>query len=179
MTAQPDEPDDAALLRRAREGSEQAFADLVTRHRRRAWAVCLRITGNPDDAEDALQEALTAAWQHLDRFRGDARFSTWLHTIASNAALGVIRRRRDTPVDEVPERDHGRDVADRVADVDRVRTALLKLPEDFRQALVLREFGDLSYDEIARVQGVGVQTVKSRLNRARTALAAQLVVAGS
>ena len=164
--------DEAALLDRARDKDPQAFIELVTRHRGAAWAVCLRITGNPHDAEDALQEALTAVWQNLDRFRGQARFSTWLHRIAANAALMVVRRRRDLPAeDDAFDVGAASDAFAAYDESDRVQAALRRIPEDFRVALVLREYGDLTYDEIAAHQGIPVQTVKSRLNRARRAMA--------
>ncbi len=169
--------DESRLLDRARRGDATAFERLVNDHAQRAWAVCYRITGNRHDAEDALQDTLIAAWQNLDRFRGESRLSTWLHRIAANASLAVVRRRRDVVMDELPA---GRaetgaaDLYDRLAESDRIEVALRTLPEDFRVALVLREFGDLSYQEIAIHQGVPVQTVKSRLNRARAAMAAAL-----
>lgn len=177
--------DEAALLERARAGDESAFAALVTPRRVRLWSVCLRVVGDRHDAEDALQDALTAAWLHLGSFRGEAKFDTWLYRIASNAALAVARRRRERTVDPDDLGDlggHGdaaragghRDHADTVADTDRVRRALAALPEQFREAVVLRELADMTYDDIAAHQGVGVQTVKSRLNRARAQLAAAL-----
>ena len=165
--------DDTALLELCREGDSRAFGELVSRHRTHAWAVCLQITGNHHDAEDAFQEAITAAWQNLHRFRGDARFSTWLHRIAANAAIATTRRRTPDPTapeDLVELHDHTSLTADRIADVDAVRTALAALPEDFRVAIVLREFADLSYVEIAEHQGIGIQTVKSRISRARKQL---------
>lgn len=178
MTAVMD--DEFTLLTRARSGDQQAFAELVGLHRSRIWAVCLGIAGNPADAEDALQNTLVAAWQNLEKFRGESRFSTWLHRIASNNALMIVRKRKDhttltdftdeaaqpiTLVDDTPALD------DRVATRDAVRAGLAELPEEFRTALVLREFGDFSYADIAEHQGVGIQTVKSRLNRARSQLA--------
>ncbi|HEY1134189.1 MAG TPA: sigma-70 family RNA polymerase sigma factor [Nocardioides sp.] len=169
--------DEAALLERARDGDAEAFEALVRPRRSRLWSVCLRVVSDRNDAEDALQDALTAAWLHLGSFRGEARFDTWLYRIASNAALAVARRRRERAVDptELPEDGElQRDHADQVADVDRVRRALAELPEQFREAVVLRELADLTYEEIAAHQGVGVQTVKSRLNRARAQLAAAL-----
>jgi RNA polymerase sigma-70 factor (ECF subfamily) len=170
MVAAPE--DEANLLDRARAHDPQAFVDLVTRHRGAAWAVCLRVTGNPHDAEDALQEALTAAWRNLDRFRGQARFSTWLHRIAANAALAVVRRRRDVPTeDDAFDAGVAVDAFASYDESDRIQAALRRIPEDFRVALVLREYGDLTYDEIAAHQGIPVQTVKSRLNRARRAMA--------
>lgn len=176
---------DAATLMAARTGDQQAFAQLVGEHRNHIWAVCMSITGNAQDAEDALQETLISAWQHLDRFRGDAKFGTWLHRIAANCALAVVRRRKpdtDTVDFTDTERpvvlvDSAPAVDERVARRDQVRAALATLSEDFREAIVLREFGDLSYEDIATHQGVGVQTVRSRLSRARSQLATALATA--
>ncbi|MFW0783655.1 sigma-70 family RNA polymerase sigma factor [Gordonia sp. CPCC 206044] len=172
--------DEAVLLMQAREGDQHAFAQLAGAHRTQVWAVCLNICGNHHDAEDALQNTLVAAWQNLHKFRGEARFSTWLHRIASNNALMVVRRRKanttltdfDDPEQAVQlaDDDGGTTFDERVALQDAVRDALAKLPDDFREAVVLREFGDLSYADIAAHQGIGVQTVKSRLNRARSQL---------
>ena len=168
--------DEAALLERARGGDGRAFEELLTPHRAKLWSICWRITGNQYDAEDALQEALTAAWLHLGSFRSDARFSTWAYRIASNAALAVVRKRRDIPVDDFPDlgEPSGVDFAEVIADRDRIQTALAGIPEQFREALVLREYGTLTYEQIAEHQGIPVQTVKSRLSRARAAVAAAL-----
>jgi RNA polymerase sigma-70 factor (ECF subfamily) len=161
---------EADLLAQARTGNPRAFDLLLAPHRDRLWGVCLRVTGNAADAEDALQECLLAVWQNLARFRGEARLSTWLYRIASNAAIGVVRRRREfaTEIEETADPRSG--IAERVADQDQVQRALRLIPEDFRVALVLREYGDFTYEEIAAHQGILVQTVKSRLNRARAAL---------
>lgn len=169
--------DERGLIAAAQEGDQRAFAELVRRHRNHAWAVCLQITGDRHEAEDALQDALTAAWQNLHRFRGAAKFSTWLHRIAANAALMIVRRRREVlnPTDEeVDQVDPAPSPADRVVDRTVVRQALARLPEDFREALVLREFGDLTYAEIAEHQGVALGTVKTRINRARRRLVEDL-----
>lgn len=166
---------EAELLRRAVDGDGRAFADLVATHRDRTWAVCLRITGDRYDAEDALQEALAAAWRNLARFRGDARFGTWLHRIAANAALKVVERRRDVSLEEVPDQPgSASEFTQTIVERDAIGAALALLPPEFRTALVLREYADMSYVEIAEAQGVGVQTVKSRLNRARRAVHAVL-----
>ena len=102
---------------------------------------------------------------------GDARFSTWLYRIATNASLAVVRRRRDEPAEVqdhwVVESDRTHEVEDR----DEVQRLLARVPEHYRAALVLREYGDLSYEEIAVALSIPVQTVKSRLHRARAALA--------
>lgn len=160
---------EAGLVRQARAGDGDAFVELIGTHRNAAWAVCLRITGNPHDAEDALQDTLVAAWRNIAQFRSDARFSTWLFRIGANAALAIVRRRPEI-VEYVDRVATGGDPGDRVADADRVQMALLTLPETFRVALVLRIYGDLSYQDIAVYQGIPVQTVKSRLWRARSML---------
>lgn len=174
MTTQPD------LLARARAGDAHAFAELVGAYRARLWSICLRITGNEYDAEDALQDALTAAWLHLGSFRGDASFGTWCYRIAANASLAVVKKRRDIPTDTFEHLDTaaGGDFTAALADRDRINAALAGLPVQFREAIVLREYGDFTYQQIAAHQGVGVQTVKSRISRARAALAARLSEAG-
>ncbi len=161
------------LLAWAREGDEAAFAELVERSRKRLFAVCVRITGDEHSARDATQNALLDAWRALPRFEGRSSFSTWLCQIGSRAALGVVRKRRAEPMGEVPEPTGPFSTAldETVTAVSAVRWALEKLPPDFRQALVLREYGDLSYQEIADEQGIPVETVKTRINRARRAVA--------
>ena len=174
-----DHATERSLVSRARDGDQAAFADLASLHRAKLWSICLRTTGNEYDAEDALQDALTAAWLNLGRFRGEASFGTWAYRIAANAALAVVRRRRDQPMDpmdqlDAVDRGDGHDFTVSVAVQDQVSAALATLPETFREALVLREYGDLTYEQISAHQAVPVQTVKSRLNRARRALAEQL-----
>lgn len=165
--------DETALVSRARSGDDSAFAELVELHRPAWWLICLRLTGNPHDAADALQDALTAVWLHIGTFRGEARFGTWTHRIAVNAALAVVRGRREIPSEQV-RTDHGlraRDFAEAVVVRDEITRALEGLPVAFRETLVLREYGGLSYAEIAHHQGIALQTVRSRLHRARSAVA--------
>ena len=167
--------DEISLAQSAAAGNARAFAELTEPHRAHLWAVCYRVTGQRQDAEDALQDALVAAWRNLGQYRGDARFSTWLHRIAANAALRVAQRRREEPraaMDDQPIA--GMPFATLVAERDALQRALNLLPPDFRTALVLREYADMTYADIAAYQGVGIQTVKSRLNRARRALQALL-----
>ncbi|KZF03376.1 MAG: sigma-70 family RNA polymerase sigma factor [Rhodococcus sp. (in: high G+C Gram-positive bacteria)] len=173
---------ESELIAACRLGDHRAFADLVGLYRTNAWHVCLQITGNTHDAEDAFQDTVTAAWQNLHRFRGEARFNTWLHRIAVNAALAVVRRRKptsslDDDTTDEPGIDLGHDqprIDDRVATASVVHQALNELPEDFRVAIVLAEFADLPYADIAEHQGVSVATVKTRIHRARKQLAVLL-----
>lgn len=163
------------LIRRAAAGDGAAFAQLIEPCRDRMWAVCYRITGRHHDAEDALQDALTAAWRHLGSFRGTARFSTWLYRIATNAALGIVQRRRDIALDGIPETPAAGSFADQVDAGDALQRALAQLPPTFRATVVMREYADMTYADIAAAQGVNIQTVKSRLNRGRRALRELLV----
>ena len=174
--------DETDLLVKARAGDQRAFAELVTMHRTHVWAVCLNIVGNQADAEDAMQDTLIAAWQNLSKFRGEAKFSTWLHRVAANAALAVIRKRKaKTDIVDFNDTEHPILVEDdapafddQLAIRDQLRMALAEIPEDFRTALVLREFGDMTYEQIAEHQGIPVQTVRSRLNRARKQLSERI-----
>ncbi|MEL4317945.1 sigma-70 family RNA polymerase sigma factor [Leifsonia sp. YIM 134122] len=165
-----DDASEAPLLDRARTGDKRAFDELLRPHRDRLWGICVRVTRNRADAEDAVQNAMINIWGGLTRFRGDSAFSTWIYRIAANAALGIVRQRRDIPVAEVYDvhPDPGfEDTVDKGIDL---QAALAEVKMDFRVALVLREYGGLSYEEIAEAQGVPVQTVKSRLHRARAAV---------
>lgn len=171
-TARHRAEDEASLVARARAGDQRAFAALVEPHRSMLTAVCYRIVGDEGAAEDALQETLVAAWRHLDRFQGRSKFSTWLYRIAHNAALASARKTVAEPIDSLERgATAGPSLDDTVSDVRSVRWALARIPPDFRAALVLREFADMSYDEIARTQGIRVETVKTRISRARQALA--------
>ena len=95
-------PDDRALLRAHVEGDADAFGTLFARHRDRLWAVALRTTGDPEEAADALQDALIAAFRRADTYRGDAAVTTWLHRIVVNACLDRLRRRKVRLADPLP-----------------------------------------------------------------------------
>lgn len=169
--------DERELLAKAKQGDRRAFDALLSPYRDRLWATCLRTTEHRADAEDALQDALIAIWQNLPKFRGEASIGTWAFRIATNAALAVIRKRREVTVGDdeqsqsIFEQDApSPDFAEEHEARDTVQLALAKLGEDFRVALVLREYGDYTYEQIAEYQKVPVQTVRSRLNRARKQL---------
>ncbi|WP_344781109.1 RNA polymerase sigma factor [Gordonia caeni] len=160
----------AALLQSAMAGDQHAYAELAGAHRNRLWSVCYRITGNPEDAEDALQETLLAAWRGLATFRGDSAFSSWLYRIASNAALAQAKRRPQTLTIENHEFAAEGDFTTDVAWSDLIQEALDNLPEHYRVPFVLRVYGDLTYQDIADQLAIPVQTVRSRLSRAKRAL---------
>jgi RNA polymerase sigma-70 factor (ECF subfamily) len=183
--AGPDQPDDRRLLADHVAGDPDAFGTLVRRHRDRLWAVAVRTTGDPEEAADALQDALISAFRSAGSYRGEAAVTTWLHRIVVNASLDRIRRRQARPALSIDHHDvaaggragdlsglsSGRDdVAVTLTRLD-VRAALAKLPEPQRVALVLVDLEDLSIAEAAELLGVPEGTVKSRCSRARTALA--------
>jgi len=170
---------DGELVRRFLAGDAGAATELITRHERRVYAVCLRVLGNPDDAADAAQDALLAMIRKLDGFRGEAAFTTWLYRVAMNVCYDHLRRAKRRPVlrrdDDAPAPEPAlNDHADAVAGAHDVAAALEQVPEDFRVAIVLADVHDLPYDEIAKVLDLPVGTVKSRVHRGRIALAKAL-----
>ena len=170
---------DGELVRRFLAGDAGAATELISRHERRVYAVCLRVLGNPDDAADAAQDALLAMIRKLDGFRGEAAFTTWLYRVAMNVCYDHLRRAKRRPVlrrdDDAPAPEPALDDhADAVAGAHDVAAALEQVPEDFRVAIVLADVHDLPYDEIAKVLDLPVGTVKSRVHRGRIALAKAL-----
>lgn len=169
-------PDDLELIERARQGDGDAFAQIMQRHEDRIFGLALKMMGNRQDALDATQEAFIAAYRRAGSFRGDAAFSTWLYRIAINTCRDMLRKRDRTPqpIDEegrIEERD-GATPADDVAGlrVDLGR-ALDSLSDEYKEAVLLHDVGGVPYEEIARLTGVAVGTVKSRISRGRRKLA--------
>jgi RNA polymerase sigma-70 factor (ECF subfamily) len=153
-------------------GDASAFGTLATEARAMIWSVCLRITGNTYDAEDALHDTLLAAWRGIQQFPREYSFGTWIYRIAANAALAIVRSRRSTEVEVDGTYTPERDFAEHLAEADLVQRTLNTMPTDLRVALVLRELCDYTYAQIADYQGVGVPTVKSRIARGRLAFEA-------
>jgi RNA polymerase sigma-70 factor (ECF subfamily) len=174
------EPTDEALLAAHLRGDSRAFGELVGRHERRIYGLCLRILGNREDAEDATQEAFLAALRKAASFRQAAAFSTWLYRIAVNAATDQARRRGRARLAMLDPEDAGLPVApggeldEVVATAVAVQTALAQVPEEFRVAVVLCDLYRLPYADAAQILEVPVGTVKSRVFRGRVALAEHL-----
>jgi len=166
--------------------------ELYRRHERRVYNLALRTLGNPWDAADVAQEAFIKAFKNLDSFKGEARFGTWLHRIAVNAAYDHLRRRKPEPMESeviddlsgpsgtasvVATGRHGIDPAvDGLSEP--LRNALMDLDEGFRFAVVLCDLLGFPYIEAAEILGVQEGTIKSRIFRAREALATALVASG-
>lgn len=184
--------EDTDLVKRARAGDADAVTELYHRHERRVYNLALRTLGNHWDAADVSQEAFIKAFRNLDSFKGEARFSTWLHRIAVNAAYDHLRRQRPEPMDAEILDDlsgpagtaavvgSGRDGIDPAVDglSAPLRAALMGLEEGFRFAVVLCDLLGFPYSEAAQILGVQEGTIKSRIFRAREALATALTSAG-
>jgi RNA polymerase sigma-70 factor, ECF subfamily len=171
LAAQPD----VVLVAAAQRDEVDALNTLLERHHDRVRNVCHRITANQADAADATQEALIAIAKGIRRFDGTASFSTWIYRIATNASLDELRRRTRRPVptdasDMTAERATYSDFGSVDATVD-LSNVLGRLPVEFRAPLVLRDVCGLDYAEIAEILAIPGGTVRSRIARARSAVA--------
>ena len=181
---------DQQLVARAQRGEKHAFELLVAKYQRRLLRLISRLVRDPAEAEDVAQEAFIKAYRALPQFRGDAAFYTWLYRIGVNSAKNfLVSQGRKAPtstekdVDEAETFDEGEQLRDintpesmlmsrQVAAA--VNAAMDRLPEELRTAVTLREIEGLSYDEIADVMNCPIGTVRSRIFRAREAIAAEL-----
>jgi RNA polymerase sigma-70 factor (ECF subfamily) len=160
---------ESQIIRRASQGDGAAVRALYERYAPRVFAVVRRIAGDDELAQDYAQEAWIRAIRALPTFRGDARFSTWLHRIAVNAALQAVRkadtrRKREAPMPEmVPVGPKGGDVILR----DRLEIALDRLPEGMRRILTLHDVEGYTHEEIGDMLGINSGTSKSQLSKAR------------
>ncbi|WP_207782478.1 RNA polymerase sigma factor [Phytoactinopolyspora limicola] len=176
----PTAVDDLVLARRAGLGDRQAFTEIARRHGAAMYRFARRVLLSDADAEEAVQDALVSAWQHLAEFRGDAALRTWLFRLTLNRAHNLRRQRRPEPreVDEdtlppASGADPEGSTIERelVAALDR---ALAQLPERQRIIWLLREVDQLSYEEIADITHTSKDAVRGQLHRARRTLAERL-----
>lgn len=177
------DPDMAVLVERAAAGERKAFDDLVRLTHRDAFGLAVRLTGNEEDARDVVQDAYLRAYRSIGRFRGDARFSTWLYRIVANCASTHNTRKGrhrtevladdDAVVDVRPEGDpvQAAEAADLREELD---AAVQELPPRLRSVIVLRDVYDLPHEAIAEELGISVSAAKVRLHRARRRLREQV-----
>ena len=168
--------DENALIEQAQHGDRNAFGELVSRYYPGVVQVVYRLCGETGLAEDMAQEAFLRGWTNLPSFHPQTSLRNWLYRIAVNATLDVLRRKTEDTLEEeavqmVPDQAAGPEATL----IEKERVALLQhamrtLPEAARSVLVLREYGGLSYQEIASVLDVPIGTVMSRLNYARNRL---------
>jgi RNA polymerase sigma-70 factor (ECF subfamily) len=178
--------DDRALLEALRAGDEAAYEKLVRENAPRLLAVARRFLGDEESARDAVQDAFLSAFRGLRDFEGGSRITTWLHRIAVNAALMKLRTRRrkpEEPIDDMlphwqpdghPAQPAAPWAADRLVERQqlgvKVRESIDRLPDPYREVLLLRDIEELDTDETAKLLGITTNAVKTRLHRARQAL---------
>ena len=190
MSPVSDRDEDQRLVEAAQRGDKRAFELLIAKYQRKIFRLLSRLVRDPAEVEDVAQEAFIKAYRALPSFRGDSAFYTWLYRISINTAknwLSAQGRRAPTSTatdfDEAETFEHG----DQLRDMDTpdsllltkqvgeaVNRAIDKLPEDLRQAIVLREIEGMSYEEIAEAMNCPIGTVRSRIFRAREAIATEL-----
>ncbi len=181
---------DQQLVERVQKGDRRAFDLLVGKYQHKIMSVISRYIRNPDEVQDVAQDTFVRAWRALPRFRGDSAFFTWLYRIAINTAKNhlVAKSRRPPGTDIDIDDAQFLESADGLRDTDTplghvltaeigetVQRALAGLPAEMRQAVMLREFDGLSYEQIAEVMDCPVGTVRSRIFRAREAIDELLV----
>ena len=167
---------DAELLAAHIAGDRYAFEELFYRHHRQLYRLARLTTRDPEDAADALQDAMLKAHRRARTFRNDAAVTSWLHRIVVNACLDRLRRDRVRPAEPLTDEDVAA-VGDPTAQVDTaivIETALMRLPVEQRAAVVAVDMQGYSVAETARLLGVPQGTVKSRCSRARARLADEL-----
>ncbi len=174
---------DEDLIARVQQGQRRAFDELVRRYKGRLHSFILRMVHEPVEADELTQDTLIRAYVHADKYREIARFSTWIFTIATNLVRNRMRQRRREPSllplnpapedDEIPldPPDLGPDPSRAVESQElgrMISLATSRIPEKYRVPFLLREVEQLSYEEIQKVTGLKLGTVRSRINRART-----------
>jgi RNA polymerase sigma-70 factor (ECF subfamily) len=167
------------LVQRAVAGEREAFDEMVRRTHGDAYGLALRLTSDEEDARDVVQDAYLRAYRSIDRFRGDAKFSTWLYRIVANCASTTTGKRRRHRHEELPDEAHVPDVRPDgdpavQASVGDLRAqlddAIRDLPPRLRSVVVLRDVYDLPHEAIAEELGISVSAAKVRLHRARRRL---------
>ncbi len=184
---------DQLLVERVQRGDKQAFALLVSKYQRKIERLVSRIVRDPDEISDITQEAFIKAYRALPKFRGDSAFYTWLYRIAINCAKNYLAgqgrrpRTQSSPNAQNPDGSETFEDNENLSDIntpesllmgkqvaETVNQAVADLPEDLRTAVTLREIEGMSYEEIAQAMHCPIGTVRSRIFRAREAIAERL-----
>ena len=170
--------DDADLVRRVLRGDAGAFAGLVAHHRDRLARYAVRMLGNREDAEEAVQDAFIRVYHNLGRFRDDARFEPWLFRILANRCRSLMEKRRRHSVliqyGELPERFAATTDSQDPDWTEEIHKVLATLPVEQKEAFLLRHVEDMAYEDIAAVTGVGLSALRMRVKRACDVLRARL-----
>ena len=176
---------DEKLILRFQEGDINAYNELVKRYKDRLFNFVLRYFNNAEQAEDVVQDTLIKLYTHASYYKNVAKFSTWIFTIAKNNALTELRKNKRKQTDSLwtddgkvidinsKEQSLESKVQNEIA-IDQLNKFLDEIPENFRMAVVLRDFQELSYEEISTILEIPIGTIKSRINRGRIQLAQKM-----
>lgn len=176
---------DEKLILRFQEGDINAYNELVKRYKDRLFNFVLRYFNNAEQAEDVVQDTLIKLYTHASYYKNVAKFSTWIFTIAKNNALTELRKNKrkqtdslwtdDGKVIDINSKEESLEskVQNEIA-IDQLNKFLDEIPENFRMAVVLRDFQELSYEEISTILEIPIGTIKSRINRGRIQLAQKM-----
>lgn len=174
--------EDQALIAKALGGQTAALGELLSRYQDRVYNTVLRLLGNAEDARDVCQDAFLHAFQALESFKGEAKFSTWLFRIAINAAISHKRKHKITLRLQRETGEYSHEPADAsrtnrpefnlelAEEEKRLQSSLNRLTEEHRTVLVMKDLEDMKYEEIAEILSIPIGTVRSRLHRARLEL---------
>jgi RNA polymerase sigma-70 factor (ECF subfamily) len=178
-----DDDRDLALMRRIGQGDHAAFAELVEIHQHAVVGTVTKMLGNATEAEDVAQQVFVRVWRSAVRYQPSAKFTTWLFTITRNLVFNEIRRRQRKPAVSLDEREEQQvgsvatdgemmpDESALLAELETaVDTAIQRLPEKQRMAVILRRYQEMAYEDIGEILGLSLPAVKSLLFRARTQL---------
>ena len=172
---------DFLLAKRAANGDESAFEEIVRRNQDLVYNLCVSSLRSHHDALDVSQDTFLKAYKALGKYRGDSKLSSWIFSICKNCILDFKRRnaRNDVPLERDEDGEGGIEIEEPCADaypeqtaeknerIAAVRQAIASLPDEWKELIILREYGDKSYAEISEITGIEIGTVKSRINRAR------------
>jgi len=179
---QGNDPNEAELIEKARQGDARAFQALYDKHKRRVYSLCLRMTANTAEAEDLTQEAFLQLYRKIGTFRGESAFSTWLHRLSVNVVLMHLRK-KSLPVvsleettqggeEDTPKKDFGAEDLALAGSIDRLQLqkAVDDLPPGYRTIFVLHDVEGYEHNEIATIVGCSIGNSKSQLHKARMKL---------
>ncbi|MCK4716860.1 MAG: sigma-70 family RNA polymerase sigma factor [Candidatus Marinimicrobia bacterium] len=179
---------DEELIRRFQAGDEAAFEEIVHRYKNRLMNFAYRFVLDREESEDIVQDTFLKVYQNRYAYKEIAKFSTWIYTITANLAKTILRKRRnrklfyfsrlgleDKDMDFPSKNQEPQKKIEGKFNEQTIQRAILKLPEHFRTAIILRDIQELSYEEISNIINAPLGTVKSRINRARLRLQEELI----
>lgn len=176
--------DELELIARCKQNDMEAFEKLILAYESKIYNLCFYILKNKDDAMDAAQEVSIKIYKSINKFKGDSKFSTWVYRITYNTCIDHVKKRKDdVPYDDFINSEHT--VENKMEGIiearelkSEIKNCIMKLNEDFRTIIILRDIDGLSYQEIATILNIEVGTVKSRISRARETLKKELIKNG-